>query len=98
MVDKVLKEGQGLTFDLFLEEPAQEQQQEVDEQGNPIENMNPESIYPKYLLVPEVVREPRMHFFKVPRLGSYLCVKLEYDSCQNEAALDAAFKNFMEMQ
>ena len=27
------------------------------------------------------MREPRIHFFKVPRLGSYLAIRLEYDSC-----------------
>lgn len=29
-----------------------------------------------------------MHFFKVPRLGSYIAVRLEYESCLNEKALD----------
>ena len=29
----------------------------------------------------EVVREPRIHFFKVPKLGSYLAIRLEYNSC-----------------
>lgn len=30
-----------------------------------------------------------MHFFKVPKLGSYLAVKLEYETCIFEEALDA---------
>ena len=34
-----------------------------------------------HILVKEVVREPRIHFFKVPRLGSYMAIRLEYDSC-----------------
>ena len=47
-----------------------------------------------HILVKEVVREPRMHFFKVPRLGSYLAIRLEYDSClsveaYNEGVRDA---------
>lgn len=50
----------------------------------------PEEILPKYIYVKEVVREPRMHFFKVPRLGSYLAIKLEYESCLFEEALDIA--------
>ena len=33
------------------------------------------------MLVKEVVREPRIHFFKVPKLGSYLAIRLEYNSC-----------------
>jgi len=31
--------------------------------------------------VKEVVREPRIHFYQVPRLGSYLAIRLEYNSC-----------------
>lgn len=52
---------------------------------------------PKSVYVPDVVRENRMHFFKVPRLGAYLAIKLEYDSCLNEKAYDAAVADYMEM-
>jgi len=45
---------------------------------------------PKFIYVKDVVREPRMHFYKVPRLGSYLAIKMEYDSCLYEEAFDAA--------
>ena len=50
------------------------------------------------MFVPEVVREPRMHFFKVPRLGSYLAVKLEYESCLFEQALVAGVNDYLEVQ
>ena len=50
-----------------------------------------------HLLVKEVVREPRIKFFKVPRLGSYLAIKLEYDSCLNEASFDAAVSDYLEI-
>jgi hypothetical protein len=39
-----------------------------------------------------------MHFFKVPRLGSYLAIKLEYNSCLNENAFDAAVKDYMDVR
>ena len=68
MVDQVLAKGSGLTFDVFNDK--------VDDEGQPIES---EEL--NHILVKEVVREPRMHFFKVPRLGSYLAIRLEYDSC-----------------
>lgn len=45
-------------------------------------------MFPKSVYVKEVVREPRMHFYKVPRLGSYLAIKLEYDSCLFEESLN----------
>lgn len=34
----------------------------------------------------------------MPRLGSYLAIKLEYDSCLSEEAFDAAVINFMEVE
>jgi len=43
----------------------------------------------KHLYVREVVREPRMHFQKVPRLGSYLAVPMVYNSCLSDEALEA---------
>lgn len=41
-----------------------------------------------HLYVPEVVREPRMHFYKVPKLGAFMAVPLEYNSCMSQKALD----------
>jgi predicted RecB family endonuclease len=39
-----------------------------------------------------------MHFFKVPRLGSYLAIRLEYKSCLFEEALDAAVSDYLEVK
>ena len=36
------------------------------------------------------MREPKIHFYRVPRLGSFMVVPLEYDSCLSIAALDEA--------
>jgi hypothetical protein len=68
IVEQVLNKGSGLTFDVFLDK--------LDDEGNIIKKDDLEHI-----LIKEVVREPRIHFFKVPRLGSYLAIRLEYDSC-----------------
>ena len=35
-----------------------------------------------------------MHYFNVPRLGSYMAIKLEYDSCLSIEAFDAALSDF----
>jgi hypothetical protein len=82
-----------LTFDLFKEEdlpPADEVP--VEEAEEDAENPKPpkpvEEQFPRHIYVPEVVREPRMFFYKVPKLGSYLIVKLEYNSCLFEESLD----------
>jgi hypothetical protein len=46
--------------------------------------------------VKEVVREPRMHFYRVPRLGSFMAVPLIYNSCLFEDALDNAVHDYLE--
>jgi len=50
MVDKILAKGTGLTFDVFNDK--------VDDEGNKVVQDTLE-----HLLVKEVVREPRIHFF-----------------------------------
>lgn len=39
-----------------------------------------------------------MHFFRVPKLGAYLAIQLEYNSCLSERALDEAVLDFIEMR
>jgi len=90
-----------LTFDVFKEdEPVEEQQEEVNEEegeeAKPAKE--PEEVFPKHTYVSEVVREPRVHFYRVPRLGAYLAVKLEYESCLYEGALDAAIADYFDVQ
>jgi hypothetical protein len=43
-----------------------------------------------HIYVKEVVREDKMHYFKVPRLGCFMAVPLEYSSCMFEDALEVA--------
>jgi hypothetical protein len=45
--------------------------------------------------VSEVVKEPNIHFFKVPRLGSYMAIRLEYESCLFEEALEAGVIDYL---
>ena len=109
MVDKILLQEQGITYGLFSGEEAEEEkkeeapgegeeEEELDEEGNPIPKpkKEPKERLPKHILVDEVVEEPRMHFYKVPRLGSYLAIKLEYDSCLTEEAFDSAVFDYKE--
>ena len=53
---------------------------------------------PKHLVIKEVVREKRMHFYQVPRLGSYLAIKMEYDCSMYEEAYDAAVKDYIDVR
>lgn len=50
----------------------------------------------RHIYVKEVVREPRMHFYKVPRLGAFMAVPLVYNSCLFEEALDNAVQDYLE--
>ena len=87
-MDQVLHKEEGLTFDVFKEIEANPD----GEEGQPAQETDP--TLPRHVLVPEVVREPRIHFYKVPRLGSYLAIKLEYRSCLSTAAYDAGIKDY----
>uniref|UniRef100_K3WZC9 Uncharacterized protein n=1 Tax=Globisporangium ultimum (strain ATCC 200006 / CBS 805.95 / DAOM BR144) TaxID=431595 RepID=K3WZC9_GLOUD len=73
MIDKFVAEERGVTFDVFkeIEDPAAP----VDADGNPL----PPSV-PKYLHIENVLREPRMKFFHVPKLGAYLTKGLKFNS------------------
>ena len=82
MEGETLQDNQGVTFELF----APEEKKKGQEEGK--------DALPKHIFVPEVVREPKIHFYQVPRLGSYMAIKLEYESCLFDEAFDAAAENF----
>lgn len=65
----------------------------MDEEGKVIEKTELDHI-----LVKEVVREPRIHFFKVPKLGSYLAVRLEYQSCLSVEAYNDGVKDALSIR
>ena len=100
MVDKILLQEQGITYDLFKEEAAEdaaaeEEEEELDEEGNPKpKKKQVVEKLPKHLIVDECVREPRIHYYDVPKLGSYVAIKLEYNSCLFESAFDEAVVDY----
>ena len=51
----------------------------------------------KHKYVKDVVREKKIHFWLVPRLGSFMAVPLTYKSCLSEAAIDKAIVNWQEV-
>ena len=52
---------------------------------------------PKHIFVEEVVRNKQIKYYQVPKLGSYLAMKLEYETCLFEEAYDAAVTNYSEI-
>lgn len=45
----------------------------------------------------EVVTNDKMHYYKVPRLGSYMAIKVEYKSCLFDEAYDAAAEDYLKV-
>ena len=83
LVDKVMKQTEGITYDKLYSDAA-----------NPANEEFKKEDPPKHIIIPEVVREPKMHYYRVPKLGSYMAIKLEYDSCLFEDAYDEAIDNY----
>ena len=104
MIDKTISKDQGLTFDVFKDIEEVKNEEPVDNEDDEeqaekkVASSDAAEILPRHILVPEVVREPRMHFYRVPRLGSYLAIRLEYDSCLFEDAFDAGLADFLSMR
>lgn len=99
VVGAVLQPDQGITHDCFMEHsqadagPADEGEGEEGEEAAAATTDILDTF--KHVYVTEVVREPRMFYQRVPRLGSYMAVPLVYNHCLTDAALDQAVEDFV---
>lgn len=98
LVDKILKQDEGITFQELFATPDAEPDPPADPEVEVDPNAPVPEKLPKYIIRDEVVREPKMHYFNVPRLGSYMAIKLEYNSCLSIEAFDAALTDFLDVQ
>lgn len=94
VIDRTLPPDQGITHDVFKESsqvaPEDEDPEAVAE-GAQASGKDKDIIFSfKHVYVPEVVREPRMNFQKVPRLGAYMAIPLCYNSCLFDESLEAS--------
>ena len=102
--DQYLEQSQGVTFDLIFP-PQKTQQQEGEGEANAQEKQaNPPTTEKKEeipkdkeselhsILIPDVVNESRMKFFREPRLGCYLSLDLTYKTSLNYNSLLSAIK------
>ena len=100
VIDRCLAPDQGITHDVFKESsqaPAEDEEAVDGAEATAISGLDKDILQTfKHVYVPEVVREPRMHFQKVPRLGAYMAVPLVYQSCLFDEALDLAVADKME--
>ncbi len=96
IVNQTLNKEQGLTHDVF-KAPEEEEEEEKDPEEMTEEEKEAKAekerlkALPRSVYVKEVVREGRMHFFDVPKLGSYLALELKYPSCLKEEPFDEAY-------
>jgi hypothetical protein len=84
---------QGVTFDVFKDKVVEEPVE--DEEGIKIPIVVDHD--PNHILIKEVVREPKMHYFKVPKLGSYLAIRLDYGSCLSVDSLEAGIEDMLDV-
>ncbi|KAL4484274.1 hypothetical protein ABPG72_006385 [Tetrahymena utriculariae] len=55
-------------------------------------------IPPTYVYVPDLVKEPRMSYFKIPKLGAYIAFPLKYKSYLKEEFFNDALTKRQEFQ
>ena len=81
VVDQSVSEENGVTFDVFKEE--EDPNAQPDDDGN-----LPPPQMPPYIHIKNVIREPRMVFYGIPKLGAYLAKGFRYQSyLHDEAAI-----------
>lgn len=95
---QTIKPKEGVTHKLFGTSLVAEGEGEENPPANEGEGEEekPASDEPKTIFIEQVVREKKMKFFRVPRLGSYLSVRLSYQSCFSEKAIEIAIADKLE--
>jgi len=41
-----------------------------------------------YIYISDVMKEPKLHYFKLPKLGAYIALPLVYKSCLSEYSFE----------
>lgn len=88
MKDKILLQEEGVTYDLINDEKTNATNKNITDAKDGL---------PKHLFIEEVVRDKSVKYYQVPKLGSYMAMKLEYQTCLFEEAYEAAVANYSEV-
>lgn len=101
LIDRCLGPDEGITHDVFkdatnVEEEQQEENPEEEGEEKPVEEKDIIDTF-KHVYVEEVVRQPRMLYQKVPRLGAYMAVPMVYNSCLFDDSLEQAVADFVDV-
>lgn len=92
IVGTVIQPGQGISHDVFSDS--------ITEANQKVDLASCKDIIGKFkhVYVKEVVVEPRMHFWTVPRLGSFMAIPLVYKSCLSVDSFNAAVSDYTRYQ
>ena len=102
--DQYLEQNQGVTFDLIFPQQKSQKQEGENESNAQEKQANQSNIQKKEeiskengpelqsILIPDVVNEPRIKFFREPRLGCYYALDLTYKTSLNYNSLLSAIK------
>lgn len=85
MKGKKLGLEQGITAEVFKEAAPEEVDPNADPNAVPVAK-------PTYIYVSDLVKQPKMYYFKWPQLGAYIAIPLVYQSCLSEASFDAGLE------
>ena len=94
MLKRRLNAGEGVTHELFAEDPQDEGEVEErfdKETGEPLPPLPKPEKPLKSVFVANTLTGPlsdQLKFFEVPQTGCYLTVRVEYDSCLHDNAMD----------
>jgi hypothetical protein len=89
MIGQILKEEEGqATWSIWKEDEEEENPDDEEAQ-----NKRPRL---KIVYVEDVVNDPRIKFFDVPKLGAYLAAPVTYASCLFESSFDAGVEDALE--
>lgn len=99
MVDRVLTAEMGpVSHGCFGEQAEEEEPAEEEDADAPPKPKTTDILSTfKHVYVSQVVRDPRMWFKRVPRLGSFMAVPLCYQSCLSDEALESATADFQDV-
>jgi len=100
MVGAILPGDKGISHELFKPAEGEEEPPAEEEDGEAKQaDADAGDILKTYQhkFVKEVVREKKIHYWKVPRLGCFMAIPLVYKSCLNETSLDKALEDYIEI-
>ena len=94
-----LESNKGVTYGVFKakEEEAKEEEKEIKE-GDTVTKKtltDEEKAKKQTVFIKEVLREDKMHYFVVPRLGSYLAIPLLHKAYLSEPILETAINDYL---